>query len=54
MDPLDQFIAAPYSGHGFTPELEKEYQQQQLDTIQKAINRKDSLNNSELESIKKK
>ncbi len=52
MDPLDQFITAPYSGHGFSPELEKEYQQKQLDTLQKTINRKENLNQDDIQDMK--
>ncbi|MEE3349769.1 MAG: tetratricopeptide repeat protein [Candidatus Gastranaerophilaceae bacterium] len=52
VDPLDQFINAPYTGHGFSPELEREYQQKQLDTIQKTINRKENLNKDDIEDLK--
>ncbi len=50
---LDQFINAPYTGNGFSPELQKEFKQKQLETLQKAINRKDSLNEKDLELIDK-
>lgn len=50
---LDQFINAPYTGNGFSPELQKEYKQKQLETLQKTINRKDSLNEKDIELIKK-
>ena len=52
-DDLDKFIMSPYSGHGFSPELEKEYQQKQLDVLQKTINSKDNLNNTDMNQIKK-
>lgn len=52
-DPLDKFINAPYTGHGFSPELEKEYTQKQLDTIQKTINRKDILNQDDIDQMNK-
>jgi hypothetical protein len=52
-DDLDKFIMSPYSGHGFTPELEKEYQQKQLDVLQKTINNKDNLNNTDMNQLKK-
>lgn len=42
-DPLDEFINAPYTGNGFSPELERQYKQQQLNNLQKEINRKDKL-----------
>ena len=52
-DPLDKFVNAPYSGHGFSPELEKEYTQRQLDNIQKTINRKDNLNQNDIDDMNK-
>ncbi len=52
-DDLDKFIMSPYTGHGFTPELEKEYQQKQLDVLQKTINNKDNLNNTDMQQLKK-
>lgn len=50
-DPLDAFINAPYSGNGFSPEAEKDYQQRQLNNIQKKINNKDMLNVDDIQSI---
>jgi len=37
-DPLDQFIAAPYSGSGFSPEAEREVQQRRMNTQMKKLN----------------
>ncbi|MBR6099277.1 tetratricopeptide repeat protein [bacterium] len=37
-DPLDAFIYAPYSGNGFSPEAEMDYQQRKLKNMQKKIN----------------
>ena len=40
---LDEFINAPYSGNGFSPEAERDYQQRKLRNMQKKMNAKDSL-----------
>ena len=37
-DPLDAFIYAPYSGNGFSPEAELDYQQRKLKNMQKKLN----------------
>jgi len=50
-DPLDEFINAPYTGNGFSPELEQQFKQQQLNNLQKEINRKDNLNESDMYKI---
>ena len=49
---LDAFINAPYRGHGFSPALEKEYKQQQLNNMQKTINRKEKLDRDDIDDIK--
>ena len=41
-DALDQFISAPYTGKGFSPEAEKDYQQRQLQIQLKKINSEES------------
>lgn len=51
VDPLDAFINAPYTGNGFSPELQQQYKQQQLNNLQKQINRKDNLNESDIDQI---
>lgn len=50
-DDLDKFINAPYKGNGFSPELEQQYKQQQLNNLQKTINRKDNLNRNDFSNI---
>lgn len=50
-DPLDTFINAPYTGNGFSPELEQQYKQQQLNNLQKQINRKDNLNEDDIDKM---
>ncbi len=50
-DPLDTFINAPYTGNGFSPELEQQYKQQQLNNLQKQINRKDTLNENDINKM---
>ena len=49
---LDAFVNAPYSGHGFSPELEQQYRQQKLNNMQKTINRKEKLDRDDIEEIK--
>lgn len=49
---LDKFINAPYSGNGFSPEFQQEYDKQKLDNIQKTLNRKDELNERDIEMLK--
>ena len=48
---LDAFINAPYTGNGFSPELEKQFQQDKLRSIQKQMNRKDELDEKDIENI---
>ena len=50
---LDRFINAPYTGNGFSPELQKEYQQKELENLQKTINRKKELNENDYENIRR-
>ena len=52
-DPLDQFINAPYEGNGFSPELQEQYKKDQLKNLQRTINRKDNLNNKDINKIDK-
>ena len=52
-DELDRFINAPYTGNGFSPELQKEYQQKELENLQKTINRKKELNENDFENIRR-
>ena len=52
-DELDKFIKAPYQGNGFSPELEKQFKQKELENVQKTINRKKELNESDFEKIQK-
>lgn len=52
-DPLDQFINAPYEGNGFSPELQEQYKKDQLKNLQRTINRKENLNNRDLNKIDK-
>ncbi len=52
-DPLDQFINAPYTGNGFSPALQEQYKKDQLKNIQRTINRKENLNNKDLNKIDK-
>ncbi len=53
MDPaLDEFVNAPYTGHGFSPQLEQEYRQKQLNNMQKTINRKERLDGQDMREIK--
>ena len=50
---LDAFVNAPYTGHGFSPELERAYKQQQLNNMQKTINRKEQLDRDDIYEMKK-
>lgn len=52
-DPLDKFISAPYKGNGFSPELEREYKQKELENLQREINRKNILDGNDLDRIHK-
>lgn len=52
LDDLDKFIRAPY-GNGLSPELNKEVRQKQLNNIQETINKKDNLENQDIQRIKK-
>ena len=52
VDQLDAFINAPYTGRGFSPEAEKDYQQRQLNNVQKKINSKDNLNVNDIQDLK--
>ena len=45
-DSLDQFIAAPYTGNGFSPEAQKEYEQKKVDIQRKKLNQGKSNNQS--------
>ena len=49
---LENFITSPY-GNGLSPELEKQIKEEKLKNIQDTINRKDKLDNKDLEKIKK-
>ena len=48
---LDAFINAPYTGNGFSPELEKQFQQDKLRSIQKQMNRKEELDENDIQKI---
>ena len=50
-DSLDAFINAPYSGNGFSPEAERDYQQRKLHNMQKKINTKDNLDRDDFRDI---
>lgn len=50
-DDLDKFINAPY-GNGLSPELNNEVRQKQLNNIQETINKKDNLENRDIQRIK--
>ncbi len=52
LDDLDKFIRAPY-GNGLSPELNNEVRQKQLTTIKETINKKDNLENQDIQRIKK-
>ena len=52
-DELDKFINSPYKGNGFSPELQKQYQQKELENVQKTINRKKELNEQDYENIRR-
>lgn len=52
LDDLDKFIRAPY-GNGLSPELNNEIRQQQLTNIKETINKKDNLENRDIQKIKK-
>ena len=49
---LDRFINAPY-GNGLSPELNQEVKQKQLTNIKETINKKDNLEDKDIEKIKK-
>jgi len=51
LDPLDEFIKAPY-GDGFSPELQEKMKLEKLDSIKKNINRKPELDPDEVQEIK--
>lgn len=51
LDDLDKFIRAPY-GNGLSPELNNEVRQKQLNSIQETINKKDNLENKDIQKIK--
>lgn len=51
MDELDKFIQSPY-GNGLSPELNNEIKQKQLNNIKETINKKDDLENSDIQKIK--
>lgn len=50
-DDLDKFIAAPY-GNGLSPELNKQYKQQQLDALQNKINNGQQLSPEDLQKLR--
>lgn len=52
VDQLDVFINAPYTGNGFSPEAERDYQQRQINNLQKKINSKENLNIDDLQDLK--
>ena len=52
LDDLDKFIRAPY-GNGLSPELNNEIRQKQLTNIKETINQKDTLENQDIQRIKK-
>lgn len=49
---LEQFIKSPY-GNGLSPELEKQIKEEKLKRIQETINKKDKLENQDIERIRK-
>lgn len=49
---LEDFIKSPY-GNGLSPELEKQIKEEKLKQIQDTINRKEKLENKDLEKIRK-
>lgn len=51
-DSLDAFINAPYTGNGFSPEAERDYQQRKLNNMQKKINATDNLNRDDIRDMK--
>lgn len=51
LDDLDKFIRAPY-GNGLSPELNNEVKQKQLINIQETINKKENLENKDIQRIK--
>ena len=51
-DSLDVFINAPYTGNGFSPEAERDYQQRKLNNMQKKINATDNLNRDDIRDMK--
>lgn len=50
-DALDKFINSPY-GNGFSPELNQEIKQKELKNIQETINKKENLDNRDIQKIK--
>lgn len=51
-DPLDEFINAPFTEDGFSPELKEQMKLKQLESIKKNINRKETLDPDEVQEIK--
>lgn len=51
-DPLEEFINSPY-GNGFSKELNEQFRQKELDKIQDTINKKDVLEQKDIERIQK-
>ena len=49
---LEQFVKSPY-GNGLSPELEKQIKEEKLKRIQETINKKDKLENKDIERIRK-
>lgn len=48
---LDTFINAPYTGNGFSPEAQRDYQQRQLNNVQKKINSNGSISADDLKGL---
>lgn len=51
LDELDKFIKAPY-GNGLSPELNNEVKQKQLNNIKETINKKEDLENRDIQKIR--
>ena len=49
---FDDFVKSPY-GNGLSPELDKQLKEEKLKRIQETINKKDQLENKDLEKIRK-
>lgn len=51
MDALDEFVKAPY-GNGLSPELNGEVKQKELNNIKETINKKEELENKDIDKIR--